>query len=120
LETSRENPLFDAGGETGAVTRNALDFCLTYQQNHTATIEFARALAEAGLLVDRDARVNLRSENFVLFRGFKMIDEEAFNRLPDETFLAWRRRGWVALVHAHLMSLGSWDNLVNVALAEQG
>ncbi len=120
IETGDENPLFDTGGQAGAVTRNALDFCLSYQQNHNATTEFSRALVEAGLLVDRDARVNLRAENFVLFRGFRMIDEEIFNRLSDETFLAWRRRGWVALVHAHLMSLGSWDNLASAALAEQG
>ncbi len=116
LEAGDGNPLFDAAGQTAAAARQALDFCLSYQQNYEATIEFTRALATSDLLVDRDARINVKSEDFVLFRGFRMIDEERFNRLPPETLLAWRQRGWLGLVYAHLMSLGAWETLVRLAV----
>lgn len=120
LEAGDDNPLFDAEGQTAAAARQALDFCLSYQQSYEATLEFAQALATSDLLVDRDARINVKSQDFVLFRGFRMIDEERFNRLPPEMVLTWRQRGWLGLVYAHLMSLGAWENLVRLAADSPG
>jgi hypothetical protein len=34
--------------------------------------------------------------------------------LPDDVFLDWRRRGWMPLVYAHLMSMTSWASLVEL------
>ncbi|WP_417843748.1 SapC family protein [Thalassospira sp.] len=47
--------------------------------------------------------------------GFKVIDEAKFNELDDETFLAWRKRGWVHLVYCHFISNGNWSTLVERA-----
>ena len=114
IEAAADNPLFH-DGEPTAVTRKALDFCLDYQKQHKATLEFGRTLAQVELLLPRDARVTLGPQESVTIRGFKMIDEEKFNLLSGETFLDWRRKGWIALIYAHLLSLGSWDKLVELA-----
>ena len=44
----------------------------------------------------------------------RAIDEDRFNALPDDVFLDWRRRGWLALAYAHLMSMRRWQGLANL------
>lgn len=114
IEPTTDNPFFKNDDPT-EITKKALDFCLAYQRNHEATRDFCRTLAQVELLVPRDARVQVAGQEPVVVRGFKMIDEEKFNQLSGETFLDWRARGWIALIYAHLLSLGSWDKLVRIA-----
>jgi SapC len=45
--------------------------------------------------------------------GFKVIDEARFTKLPDATFMQWRRKGWLPLVYAHFFSIGAWSGLVD-------
>jgi SapC len=118
LETGTDNPLF-RDGEPGDITRQALQFCTSYQREHEATRELGRSLAQAELLVARDVRLQLSPERSLAVRGFKVIDEAKLNLLPAETFLNWRARGWLTLIYAHLLSLGGWDRLVHIAKERQ-
>ncbi len=111
--TGRDSPFFDEAGAPTALTNNALDFCRDYQNQHVYTLEFAKALAEAGLLVDNRADVTLADGQRLALSGFKVVDEARFNQLPDETFLRWRAKGWLALVYCHLVSINTWPTLVN-------
>ena len=43
----------------------------------------------------------------VSLTGFKVIDEKRFAQLPDETFLQWRRKGWLPLAYSHFFSIGA-------------
>ena len=52
----RDNPFFDEAGEPD-LARSALEFCRDYQNQHAYTMEFARALAEADLLVENRADI---------------------------------------------------------------
>ena len=61
-------------------------------------MEFARALAEADLLVENRADITLPDGQRLAMSGFKVIDEAKFNKLPDEEFLRWRANGWLPLV----------------------
>jgi hypothetical protein len=110
-------PLFD-GQEPAASTKQALQFCLEFQRQHDAAQAFAAAVDEASLLVDYRADVR-RGGKVMSLSGFRVIDETKFNQLPDETFLAWRKRGWVALAYAHLMSMRRWEALAALG-DEQG
>ena len=47
--------------------------------------------------------------------GFQIVDEAKFNALPNEVFLEWRRRGWLALVYCHLLSMAHWRGLAELA-----
>ena len=53
----RDNPFFDEAGEPTDLARSALEFCRDYQNQHAYTMEFARALAEADLLVENRADI---------------------------------------------------------------
>jgi hypothetical protein len=109
-----ERPLFEAGQPT-KLLQDAIGFCREFHAQHTATTAFVRALAAEGLLVRNEARVVLSSGKQMTLRGFDVVDEAKFNALPDELFLDWRRRGWVHLIYCHLMSMGNWARLVDLA-----
>ena len=93
--------------------RAALEFCRDYQNQHAYTMEFARALAEADLLVENRADITLPDGQRLAMSGFKVIDEAKFNKLPDEEFLRWRANGWLPLVYCHLLSINTWPALIN-------
>lgn len=120
LVEGRDRPLFDDGGQPTALTRSALTFCRDYQAQHLVAAEFAKALAEAGLLVDHRADVTLRGGERLSLAGFKVIDAERFAKLPDATFLAWRAKGWLPLAYAHFFSIGSWSALVDRVAGAEG
>jgi len=109
-----ENPFF-VDGEPSKMTQSALDFCRDYQAHYAATAEFLKAVTEAGLLVENRADATLADGRKLSLSGFKVIDETKFNELDDETFLAWRKRGWVHLVYCHFISNGNWSTLVERA-----
>ncbi len=111
---SAERPLFAAGQPT-KLLQDAIGFCREFHAQHAATTAFVRALAAEGLLVRNEARVVLGSGKQLTLRGFDVVDEVKFNALPDELFLDWRRRGWLHLIYCHLMSMGNWARLVDLA-----
>jgi len=106
------NPLFDPAGEPTELTRHALEFCRDYQHQHAYTMEFCRAVSDAGLLIENRADITLPDGQHLSLTGFKVIDENKFNQLPDEVFLRWRAKGWVALVYCHLISINTWSTLI--------
>jgi len=112
IEDGGDNPLF-RDGEPSEVTRKALEFCAAYQRDYEATREFCHVLAQVELLVPRDARLVMPSGEPLVVKGFRAIDEERFNQLPEQTFLDWRAKGWIALIYAHLLSRASWEKLVH-------
>jgi len=104
------DPFFADGQPTELVDR-ALEFCRAYQQHHNATQELCREIIANDLLADRQATVALRSGERLSLGNFKVIDEQKFNALADETFLEWRRKGLVPAVYWHLASLANWNTL---------
>lgn len=113
VQESSDNPLFDTEGKASELTRNALEFCREYQNQYAYTTEFSRALAEADLLVDNRADITLPDGQRLTLSGFKVIDEAKFNALPEQEFLRWRAKGWLTLVYCHLISVGTWNNLLS-------
>jgi hypothetical protein len=111
---SAERPLFESGEPT-KLLQNVIGFCREFHAQHAATMAFVRALAAQGLLVRNEARIALSSGRQMTLRGFDVVDEAKFNAVPDELFLDWRRRGWVHLIYCHLMSMGNFARLVDLA-----
>ena len=98
-------------GEPAEICNKALEFCSTYQGQHAFSLEFTATLEKYSLLVENRAAITLVSGEKLSLSGFRVIDEEKFNALPDDVFLEWRRRGWVSLVYCHLLSMGNWQAL---------
>lgn len=102
-----------AEGAPGERVKQALEFCGAFQQQAPLTQAFVEAISKHGLLEAKEIRVELPKGQQQLLTGLRIIDEAKFNALPDEEFLAWRAKGWVAAVYWHWASM---DNFRRMAL----
>lgn len=109
-----DRPLFENGKPTEAV-ENALKFCAAFRQQSVATQDFVDALREHDLLVEQKADIAFKSGERAQVNGFMMIDVKKFDALPDDVFLDWRRKGWLALVYMHFLSLPRFAHLADLA-----
>jgi hypothetical protein len=118
ISSQGEEKLFD-GDQPSAATRQALQFCTAFQQQYALVQQFAAALHAANVLVENRAELSTAGGGAMpLVSGFRIVDETRFNALPDDLILEWRKRGWLGLVYAHLMSMRRWEALVALAAAE--
>lgn len=114
-----ENKFFEAEEKPTDLAKNALEFCKSYHAAAQQTLEFSKALADSGLLVDRAAEINLGGDKTINFSGFRIIDEQKLAEMDDADFLAWRKKGWLPFIYAHLFSGSQWQHLINM-LREKG
>lgn len=105
-------------GQPSPLVNEMLDFLTQLHGQNSATHAFSAAVAEAQLLIERKAEVTLANGEHLSLDGFRIIDEQKFNALPEATFLDWRNRGWLAPVYFHLQSLANLVNLVEWASEE--
>lgn len=111
VDEKAEQPFFDGEGKPTDLANNALEFCKSYHAAAQATIEFSKALAASGLLVEREAQINVAGNRRINFSGFKIIDEQKLAAMDDKTFMEWRKKGWLPFIYAHLFSGAQWQRL---------
>ena len=111
VEDGGEQAFLDKDAGPTDLTQNALEFCKSYHAAAQQTLDFSQALATSGLLVEREAQINVAGNKRINFSGFKIIDEQKFAELDDQTFLEWRQKGWLAFIYAHLFSGAQWQRL---------
>jgi hypothetical protein len=109
-----KNPLFSGDAQATDLAKNAMEFCKSYHAASQQTLEFSKALAESGLLIERTAELMVKGGQKVNFSGFCIIDEEKFNTMDDATFNIWRKKGWVGAVYAHLFSGFHWNSITKL------
>ncbi len=108
-----EFALFD-GENPSEFTKSAMEFCATLRQQGDVTDAFVKALKEYNLLMQNDAQIDMPDGTRLQLSGFLVIDPKKFDALPDNVFLEWRRKGWLGLVYAQLLSSHRWQNLVEL------
>lgn len=106
-----EYALFKDGKPT-QFTQSAMNFCATLRQQGEATDEFVKALKDYNLLMNNDAQVDMPNGSKLQLAGFQVIDPKKFDLLPDAVYLSWRRKGWIGLIFAHLLSSHRWQSLI--------
>ncbi|MDD2325341.1 MAG: SapC family protein [Alphaproteobacteria bacterium] len=106
-----EYALFKDGKPT-QFTQSAMNFCATLRQQGEATDEFVKALKDYNLLMNNDAQVDMPNGSKLQLAGFQVIDPKKFDLLPDSVYLSWRRKGWIGLIFAHLLSSHRWQSLI--------
>lgn len=114
IEEKGEQPFFGKDGQATQLAQNALEFCKSYHAAAQQTVEFSKALAASGLLVEREAQINIAGNKRINFSGFKIIDEKQLTELDDKTFLEWRAKGWLPFLYAHLFSGAQWQRLSGI------
>lgn len=102
---------FDAEGKPTQLSQNALEFCKSYHAAAQQTLEFSKFLSASGLLVDRQAEINIVDGKRISFSGFRIVDEQKLVNLSDKDFLEWRKKGWLPFLYAHLFSGAQWQRL---------
>jgi hypothetical protein len=105
-------------GQPSPMVQEMLEFLTRLHADTGGTRAFAAAIAAAQLLIERKAEVTLSNGEHLSLDGFRVIDEQKFNALPESTFLEWRARGWLAPIYFHLQSLANLVNLVEWASEE--
>ena len=111
LSKGKKNLLFN-GAEMGDLTKNALEFCKAFQQQHMATEKLIEVLKEHDLLMPNQGRFNLPDGRSLAITDFMTVDEKKFNELADKAFLQIRKAGVLPALYCHLVSMGAWQRLV--------
>lgn len=111
VEENGKQIFFDGEGKPTDLANNALEFCKSYHAAAQQTLEFSKMLIENDLLVAREAQINIAGNQRINFSGFRIIDEEKLGKLDDKTFLAFREKGFLPFIYAHLFSGAQWQKL---------
>lgn len=99
-------PLF-ADGQPTETTKSILAFCEQFEMSVQRTAGFVRELHEQKLLIDGELTIQPEgAEQPFIYRGFRMVSEEAVNDLRGDVARKLIRSGAMALIYAHLFSLG--------------
>lgn len=114
MEEGGEQKFFDDEGKPSQLSQNALEFCKSYHAAAQHTVAFGQELNKSGILVERQAEINIGDGKRINFSGFRIIDEKKFAELDDKTFLEWREKGFIPFLYAHLFSGAQWQRLTRL------
>ena len=93
-------------------TQAIVKFCEKFEQAGKRTETFVREVEQAGLLIDDQINVPADTVHSArTYNGFRMVDEARLAQLDDDALLRLARSGALALIHAHLFSLGNLGRL---------
>ena len=115
LTDGGERQLFNDDGKPSELTDRALEFCRAYHGQYEATRQFVAALHEHDLLTENSTEIRLTDDRKIQMQGYKVIDREKFDKLPDDVFLEWRKKNWLPVVYSHLVSLSNWPSVLQRA-----
>ncbi|MDD3029594.1 MAG: SapC family protein [Alphaproteobacteria bacterium] len=113
LREDGEFPLFD-GDQPSAFTKSAMEFCGALRRQGDATDDFVKAMKENNLLVANNTEIIAPDGTRFRLSGFLVIDPKKFEALPDNIILNWRKKGWLPLIYAQLLSSARWQSLVSL------
>ncbi len=82
----------------------------TYFEHTQITQAFLKLMAELELFVERTLNIDMNDQKINL-SGLYFIDEEKLGALPDEKFLDLKKRGFLPVIYAHLISLNQMRRL---------
>lgn len=112
--------LFEDDGKPTALVEGALAYCGEFHGAHLQTKAFVDALKTQDLLIDRRADAQLADGRRLGLNGFRIVDADKFDKLPDEVVLDWHRKGWLGLVHFHLASIDRFKTLLALQATRGG
>ena len=97
-------------------TKGVMQFCERFEEAGQRTQNFMEELKKHDLLMDGEVAIQREGqEQPYVYRGFKMLNQEKFKEVRGDQLRTWNQNGFLALVHAHLLSL----DLLRVIFARQ-
>ena len=107
ITTKPDTPFFD-GDKPSEAMNQAMEFCKSYEQETLVTRDFAKRLADVGVIKSQVAQYTPQGGEAAPFAQYFGIDEQALSDLSDEKFLELRKSNILPILYAQLMSMGNW------------
>ncbi|MGJ8564347.1 MAG: SapC family protein [Alphaproteobacteria bacterium] len=112
---------FFENGETSAFTQEAFTFLQNFERDRQATDIMIQKFKELDLFENKDMHFQGQNADGSPAERQKIADyfaitEERLRALPAETLKELAENGYLAAAHAHMISLGNWQRLVNMTL----
>ena len=111
VSTTEGDPLFDAAGEPTELLKTVQQQLEQTEYEVQRTRLVGLRLQELDLLREMRFDATLPGGATVSVEGFLTVDEDKLKALPDAALVDLQRTGMLALVHAHLISLGHMRRL---------
>lgn len=109
----KEGEALFVAGKPSAQLEHAIKFLTEFHQAATATEQLGRRLQDLGLLRQADSLAQLNDGSQFRLNGLNVVDETKLRDLDRDTVLELFANGLLAVVYAHLMSLGNLGALVD-------
>ena len=110
--------LFD-GDKPSETTNGTLEFCKQFEEAGMRTQSFVEELKKHDLLMDGEVAIQQQGlEQPFIYRGFKMVDQEKLREVRGDVLRTWNQNGLLALIFAHLFSLGLISDIFNLQVAQ--
>jgi hypothetical protein len=110
---SKEGAALFADGKPTPQLDHAMKFLAEFHQGVTATEALARRLQELGLMRQADSVAQLTDGSQFRLNGLSVVDEVKLRALDRDAVQELFANGSLAVVYAHLMSLGNLGVLVD-------
>lgn len=110
---AKEGEALFVEGKPSAQLEHAMKFLTEFHQAATATELLGRRLQDLGLLRQADSVAQLNDGSQFRLNGLHVVDEGKLRALESGTVHELFANGTLALVYAHLISLGNLGQLVD-------
>lgn len=112
FDSEQGEALFVAG-KPGAPLEHAMKFLTEFHQAAAATELLGSRLQELGLMRQADSLAQLKDGTQFRLNGLNVVDETKLRALDRDTVQELFANGSLAVIYAHLMSLGNLGALVD-------
>ena len=112
FDTEQGEALF-ANGKPSAQLEHAMKFLTEFHQAAASTELLGRRVQELGLLRQADSLAQLNDGSQFRLNGLNVVDETRLRELDRDTVQELFASGTLAVIYAHLMSLGNLGPLVD-------
>ncbi len=114
ISDSEGHPLFNEDGSESSYVKETGERLVTLNAQSKATDEFVNYLVENELLMAKGISVSVDEDNDFDLNGLYLIDENKLNKIGSDEFEFIRKKGYLPLIYAHLISLNQVNRLVRM------
>jgi len=121
VTSKNPNQTFFEGGEASAFTKEAFEFLQNFERDRQATQGMIARFKELDLFEPKE--MNFQGQNAdgspaerQKIADYFAITEERLRGLDGKVIDELNKNGYLAVAHAHMISLGNWQRLVNMTL----
>ncbi len=113
--------MFFDGEETSAFTKEAFQFLQNFERDRQTTEVLIKRFKELDLFEQKEMNFQGQNADGTPAERQKIADyfavtEERLKKLPAKTIKELADNGYLAVAHAHMVSLSNWQRLVNMTL----